>query len=166
MERKVTIKQRVVEKTWTDENGATLTAVRVHSNTSGEKDFEVKAELELIFPARAPFRKNPLRSLKMISGEDAAGFEDAAARIVKIVQARSLFPPTSPRPHTELSTPFVTCMTIGSFKQPDKPTVYFLEVDNGNDPLRFSIGDQEQLEELRYFFRQVNDFHQSICQQR
>ena len=166
MERKVTIKQRILDKTWKDEKGATLRMTSVHSNTSGEKDFTVQAEIELISPAETPFRKDAVRTVVTIPGEDTSAFEESAGSIVKIVQARNVYTPTSPRPYVELSTPFVDGVTIGSSKEPAKPTVYFFEFHNNAVPIRFLIGDQDQLEEFRYFFRQVNEYHQSICQQR
>src|SRR5207244_1803979 len=105
-----------------------------------------------------------VRTTRSISGEDTVAFEDAAGQIVKIVQTRRAFPSASPRPYMELSTPFVDGISIGSFKQPDKPSVYFLDVANGNEPFRFLVGDQDQLEELRYLFREVCSFNQAICQ--
>jgi hypothetical protein len=166
MERKVTVKQHALDKTWTDEKGATLRVVCAQSNTFGEKDFKVEAIAELVSPADAPFRKEAVRTTKSISGDDTAGFEDAAGQIVRIMQTRRAIPSTAARPYTEFSTPFVNGITIGSFKQPDKPSVYFFDITSGNGPFRFLIGDQDQLEEFRYFFRQVSSFNEAICQQR
>jgi hypothetical protein len=166
MERKVTLKQHVWDQTFTDKNSAAVRILGLQSNTLQQKDFKIEAIMELSVPAEPPFKPEAVRITKTIPGDAMAAFQDAARAILQVIQLRNASPWPASRKYTEFSSPFVEGITVGAFKPIDEPSSYFLELATGNGPCRFIIGDQDQLEEFRYIFRELSSFHEAICQQR
>jgi hypothetical protein len=162
MIHKVTIKQHLFEQSWEDNAKANLQAIVFQTHTVGEKNFEVKLRLEFRFTDRESKDERIVRFTREVSAEKTEVFDDAAGVILKIVETRRILPSASQQGHTELTTPLVDGIRIGSVKEPNKPSEYFLDVEGDQGTFRFLLGDKARLEELRYVFNKTSALGDAI----
>jgi hypothetical protein len=162
MNPEVTIKQHLLEKSW-EKDGDTFGVLIYQTHTVGKKDLQIRLRLEFCFAA--PDEKRKVRVHREIAGEHAVAFDSAAGAIRRIVETQRTIPTWTPRLHTELTTTLLDNVKIGSVKEANSASEYMLEVMSEHGPLQFILGDNDQLNELRYLFTQAVDYHSAATQQ-